>query len=68
MGNHHSHKNSKEHKGEKVDGVPHPAPDNISTSSSKKGISRTPSGTDIQDRTPSQLIPVENLAKVLKSC
>lgn len=55
MGNHHSH-------GGKGDATPPSR--HSSNNSSKKAISRTASGADIQEKTTTQLLPVERLAKV----
>lgn len=57
MGNHHSYS-----KGD--DGESTPPSRHSSNNSSKKGISRTASGTDIQEKVTTQLLPVEKLAKV----
>lgn len=56
MGNHHSHG--------KGGGDCTPPSRHSSNNSSKKGISRTASGADIQEKTATQLLPVERLAKV----
>lgn len=57
MGNHHSH-------GKVAGGESTPPSRHSSNNSSKKGISRTASGADIQEKTTTQLLPVERLAKV----
>lgn len=57
MGNHHSH-----NKGGGSESAPPSR--HSSNNSSKKGISRTASGADIQEKTTTQLLPVERLAKV----
>lgn len=69
MGNHHSHG-----KNGGGDSTPPSSSRHSSNNSSKKGISRTASGADIQEKTVTQLLPVERLAKVgdkivcFKSC
>lgn len=55
MGNHNTH-------GGKGDSTPPSR--HSSNNSSKKGISRTASGADIQEKMTTQLLPVEKLAKV----
>lgn len=64
MGNHHSHDHSHKSARHERGSLSKGAGDNISITSSKKAISRTPSGSELKDHAPSQLIPVESLAKV----
>lgn len=60
MGNHHGHNSNKT--GESA--ADSSSSNNSRQSSTKKTISRTVSGNDIQERQTSQLLPVERLAKV----